>query len=737
MSLVVLRAAGAALVLDVEGPALPRVVHWGGDVAGLADDAGMTTLLRAPVPHNGPDEAWPLTLLPTEADGWAGHPGIAWHRGGGHAAPRLRLDGPPVVQNEWGTGGSVVVTGTDEAASVQVEVRLTLDPHGVLRTRVTVRSTADSGLLDLVAVRVLLPLPPDADEVLDLTGRWCREKAPQRSPLQQGTHLRASRRGRTGHDATGLLVAGTAGFGFRHGEVRATHVAWSGDHEHLVEALPEGAGDHAAVIGGGELLRGGEVRLGPGEEHVSPEVVHVWSGVGLDGISDRLHRSLRARPHHPSTPRPLVLNSWEAVYFSTDTEQVLRLVDAAADVGVERFVLDDGWFGARRDDTRGLGDWVVSDEVWPQGLHPLAERVRAHGMQLGLWFEPEMVNLDSDLVRAHPDWVLGPAGTPPRPSRHQQLLDLTRPEVVDHLLVRIGSLVEEYGIDVIKWDHNRDLLEAVTGAHGVPSAPAVHAQTLALYDLLDRLRAAHPGLEVESCSSGGARVDLGVLERTDRVWTSDCNDAVERQQIQRWTTLLLPPELVGAHVGPPVAHTTGRSVDLSMRTATALFGHAGIEWDVTSCTPAELDALRAWAGLYREVRPLLHSGAVVRADLPGEDVLLHGVAAHDGSEALLAYVRLATGPAGQPGRVRIPGLDPHRRYRLRVRPEAGLPRTVQISPPGWWDDALAAGVHLGGDVLGAVGLPMPVLGPQQALVLHLLADGTASDPAADALRPGH
>ena len=399
---------------------------------------------------------------------------------------------------------------------------------------------------------------------------------------------------------------------------------------------------------------------------------------------------------------------------------MLRLVDAAAAVGVERFVLDDGWFGDRRDDTRGLGDWVVSPDVWPQGLHPLAERVRSHGMQLGLWFEPEMVNADSDLVRSHPDWVLGPVGgPPPRPSRHQQLLDLTRPEAVDHLLERIGSLVQEYGIDFIKWDHNRDLLEAVSDAGGVSDAPAVHAQTLALYDLLDRLRERHPGLEVESCSSGGARVDLGVLERTDRVWTSDCNDAVERQQIQRWTTLLVPPELLGAHVGPPVAHTTGRAVALPMRTATSLFGHAGVEWDVTTCTPDELDALRAWAGLYKELRGLLHTGVVVRADLPGDDALLHGVVAQDGSEAVLAYVRLVTGPTSTPGRVPLPGLDPLRRYRVRVRAEAGLPTSVQVSPPGWWESALGEGVVVGGALLATTGLPMPVIDPQQAVVLHL------------------
>ncbi len=254
---------------------------------------------------------------------------------------------------------------------------------------------------------------------------------------------------------------------------------------------------------------------------------------------------------------------------------------------------------------------------------------------------------------------------------------------------------------------------------GQPDRPAVHRQTLALYALMDELRRLHPSLEIESCASGGGRVDLGVLERTDRVWASDCNDAVERQSIQLWTSLLVPLELMGTHVGPPVAETTHRAVDLSMRCATALFGHAGIEWDVTTCTPEERAALRSWTGLYRELRGLLHTGDVVRADLPGDDLLLHGVVSPTGDEAAYVLARLATGPAATPGRVTLPGLVPDRPYRVRVRAEAGLPATVQAAPPAWWEQALGEGVVLTGRLLEKVGLAMPVLAPAQALVLHL------------------
>src|SRR6266542_1136250 len=249
---------------------------------------------------------------------------------------------------------------------------------------------------------------------------------------------------------------------------------------------------------------------------------------------------------------------------------------STATCGVERFVLDDGWFRHRRDDTAGLGDWYVDETVWPHGLEPLIGHVRSLGMEFGLWVEPEMVNPDSDLYRAHPDWILSAGGRLPPTCRHQQVLDLANPGAYGYVRARLDALLSENDIAYLKWDHNRDLVDA-----GHQGRPGVHAQTLAVYRLLDELRAAHPGVEVESCSSGGARVDLGILERTDRVWASDCNDALERQTIQRWTGLFLPPELIGTHVGPPRAHTTGRVHDLSFRAATALFGHAGIEWDVT------------------------------------------------------------------------------------------------------------------------------------------------------------
>jgi alpha-galactosidase len=277
------------------------------------------------------------------------------------------------------------------------------------------------------------------------------------------------------------------------------------------------------------------------------------------------------------------------VYFDADPGKLRALADEAAALGIERFVLDDGWFQGRRSERSGLGDWYVDRQVWPEGLRPLVDHVRSLGMEFGLWFEPESISPDSDLVRNHPDWLLATGGRVPPLSRLQQVLDLGHPEAWEYLLERLDALLTEYDIGFVKWDMNRDIVD---GGHSPKGEPGVHRQTEALYALLDELRRRHPGVEIESCAGGGGRVDLGILERTDRVWASDTNDPLERQAIQRWTGLLLPPELLGAHVGAEHAHTTGRAHSLAFRAGTALFGHFGVELDLTRTDPAETTAAR-------------------------------------------------------------------------------------------------------------------------------------------------
>src|SRR4051794_20057114 len=603
--MLVLSAAGCALILDAGGPGLPRVVHWGADpgpLTGLREAVGPALEARV----RG-------AILPTQAEGWYGRPAVLGHRAG--TWPHLRFEVGKVSLGE----GALRIAAHDAAAGVAVTVHIIMEPSGMVRMAVELRNDGP-GMYTVDALSCQLPVSGPVTEVLDFTGRWAAERSPQRGPLRHGLTLRESRRGKTGHDATGLLIAGTAGFGFGAGGVWAVHTGWSGDHAHWLESLPE----FAPILAGGELLAPGEVRLAPGRTYRSPWVYFAWSDEGLDGLAARLHERMRARASHPRTPRRVILNTWEAVYFDHDLAKLCELAERAGAIGAELFVLDDGWFRGRRDDTRGLGDWRVDRDIWPDGLHPLVKQVRDLGLAMGLWVEPEMVSPDSDLAREHPEWVLAAPGRRPALQRHQLVLDLARPEAYAYLLNHLDRLIDEYDLAYLKWDHNRDLLEAVHDGHA-----GVHEQTLAVYRLLDELRERHPALEIESCGGGGGRIDYGILDRTDRVWTSDTNDPLQRQEIQRWTGLLLPPELMGSHVGAARAHVTGRTADLPFRLATALFAHAGIEWDITTCSPAELTDLAAWISLYKRLRPLLHSGRRVTADHPDPQAWLHGVVAQD------------------------------------------------------------------------------------------------------------
>ncbi len=712
-----LRGGGVSLLIDWLAHGVPEVRHWGADLGEL-DPRSIDAVGRAAtaaVSPQAPDVGVPRGLVRQGADGWIGRPTVAGHRFGEAWSPRFRITGVDSAE------GRAVIRCADDSAGLTLVTEIHLEPGGLLRLRHRL-TNLNPGEFVVDGVCVSIPLDDRAGELLDLSGRWCRERQPQRHRLEHGTWSRESRHGRTGHDATLVMAAGTPGFGFRSGEIWAVHVAWSGNHQTFAERLAGGDG----ALGGGELLYPGEVILGAGEEYVSPWVMAGWSDRGLDGLAQPFHRWLRSRPGHPGLdrPRPVTLNTWEAVYFDHRLERLTALADAAAALGVERFVLDDGWFRHRRSDLAGLGDWYVDDSVWPRGLHPLIDHVRNLGMEFGLWVEPEMINVDSDLFRAHPEWVLAEPGRLPPEWRHQQVLDLAHPAAFEYVLGRLDALLAEYPIGYLKWDHNRDLIDA-----GHRGRAGVRKQTLAAYSLLDELRRRHPGVEIESCSSGGARVDLEILRRTDRVWTSDTNDPLERISIQSWTAQLLPPELIGAHVGPPRAHTTGRTHDLGFRTSVALFGHAGIEWDVTGLDPDQRTALAAWISYYKRHRALLHTGEVVRVDHPDPAAFVHGVVSPDRSHALFAYLQLAASREAVPAAVRLPGLDPDRRYQVRPAHPAGEPAGIQRRLPRWLEVTTGeASITLPGRVLATVGLRLPVLMPEQAFLLELTAAGGDGPP---------
>ena len=692
-------ARHTAVELELDGTQLPRVL-WTGSAGDGDDTAGAyPSVPRGPgVPLLG-EHAHELFTRPQ----LRGHRVLPGGRGGHGWSTRFTRTG---LQHDDTT---LRLEAEDTDAGLGLVVELEALTGGLLRARATLTSTGSGDYL-LEGLELALPADDRLTEVLDLTGRHEGERSPQRHAVTDGLYLRESREGRPGLGGTLLMVLGTPGFSMTHGTVLGAHVAWSGNSVLRAERSP----DLGTTLGGGELLLPGEVVLEQHDSYTTPWVLFGASDEGLDGLAAMFHtyeRTLAAHPGH----QPVVLNVWEAVWFDHDVERLRTIAERAARIGVERLVLDDGWFLGRRDDTAGLGDWEVDPEVWPDGLAPFADHVRSLGMEFGLWFEPEMVNPDSELYRQHPDWILSSSGREPLLHRNQLVLDLTRPEAWQHVHDRVDTVLSQCPVDYVKWDHNRELLEAGSLAHD--GSPAVRAQTLAFYRLLDSLRAAHPDVAWESCASGGGRIDLGVLERTQRVWTSDMTDALARQHIQRWTTQLVAPEYLGAHVSAPTSHQTGRVVSLDFRAATALFGAFGIEWDLGDASDEELERLGEWVALHKRFRPLLHSGRTVRPECPDEAVHLHGVVAGDGHEALLAHVQLDESASNRGTVVRVPHLRPDADYVLRWAgpgDRTAVSRSVALP-----DEGPSGGRTIRGAVLASRGFWLPRRRPQTVTLVHL------------------
>lgn len=748
--LVHLQGEGMSLLFDTVVGQMPRVVYWGEELDSESEES-----LRALALVN--QEAWEgyapngliqTGIIATEAQGWKGRPGISGHRADGTAwSPRFQLR---AVQESAVQGSSrtkkVTFELDDPGSGLDLAIEVEILGRGLGRMAATLTNCGPDPYY-LEELGMTLPLPLEADEILDAAGRWGKERSAQRRPVVIGADLREGRRGRTGQDAPGMTFVGPAGFDFQDGEIWGWHTALSGNHRTWVEKLNTGE----EVIGGSEVLLPGEGTLEPGQTYRTPNFYFQYAH-GLDEAANNLIEWMRSRPGHVNSPRPVTFNSWEAVYFDQDPSEIAELAVLASSVGVERFVLDDGWFKGRTNDRAGLGDWFVNEEVWPRGLKPLADQVHGLGMQFGLWFEPEMINLDSDLARAHPDWIMGAQGGTdeadlPRPYRNQQVLNLTIDAAREYIEDRVVTLVHECGIDYIKWDMNRDIIEGGDLTRG--GRAAVSEQTRALYAVLDHIRARCPDLEIESCSSGGARVDLEILQRTDRVWLSDCIDPVERQEMFRWTGQILPPEMMGTHIASGISHTTGRWSTLSHRGATALWGHLGIEWDLRCASEDELRELRAWTAYYKDNRDFLHSGRVIRAAVPDPTLQLHGVVDAKATRALFTLVTEGRSVVSSRGKIRFPGLEDEKTYRLRpvlvgsvpsglvpppwfgvgssMPPWPGEAGEVAIGDPGEAGEAAKKeavwrlpGVLLSGRALRAGGVQVPLMHPEQSLLFEIV-----------------
>ncbi|MCX9146080.1 alpha-galactosidase [Erythrobacter sp. WG] len=691
MELLRLDGERLTLVLALEESGAADLAYIGPRLPG-DEDLAMIAAAGARGRHESQPDSPPRPgLFPERKGGWNGTPAVVLRRAGRRVETDLRIAAWERAER------ALAIRFADRLAGVEVLLRWRFGAGDVVTSAVTIANTGEAPLAVERCAALALPVPARFAEVTAFAGRWAAEMREHRRPIRpEGLH-REGAAGKPGFDGAGwvLLHAGD--------ETLGAHLAWSGDAWLTLDADPPGGADGRAQLVTGAALNPGEVVLAPGETFDTPEAVLALAP-DRSALAQAFHAHVRAEvlPERATWgPRKVHLNSWEALGFDLSEPALIALAESAAALGAERFVLDDGWFGGRRSDRTSLGDWTVSPEVFPNGLAPLIARVHALGMDFGLWVEPEMVSPDSDLYRAHPDWCLHTPGRERPTMRGQLALDMARGEVRDYLFARLDALLRKHPIAYLKWDHNRDLF------------PAAPGQTEGFYALLDALRAAHPHVEIESCASGGGRIDFGVLQRTCRVWPSDNNDAIERLRIIPAWSQFLPLEVLGSHVGPSPNPITGRRLAMDFRAKVAMFGHMGVEADPARMTGRERETLAAHIALYKAWRPVLHSGDLHRLAHPDPAVTAMMVT-HEG-RALVLVAQTAFSSMFDAAPIRLAGLDPAARYRVRL-PEPWPPRAQHyLADPDLWREGLV----LSGAALMTHGLALPLTHPETAWLVAL------------------
>ena len=676
------------LVLAARNDRLPEVVYWGASLPAAEDLNTLHAAHVIDVTGGMLDENPDLSICPEASRSFPGQPGLI-----------LRdSDGTPLLPKfcfECVTQtGALELTYTDKANGLTLTVSFATDPDTHI---ITCQSTLDATRpvhLHWLAAPVL-PGPQHSDEMIDVSGRWCGEFQLSRTAWAPGMRYRENRTGRTGHEHFPGLIIPCRGATNTQGEAYAFHYGWSGGHKMIAEELQDGR----RQIQWGHAAR---METEPATQFKTAPLYIAYSDTGLNGCAVAFQRHLRDRIvtwPKPGAPRPVHYNCWEAVYFDHKIPVLKDIADRAAALGAERFVLDDGWFGNRDDDTRSLSDWTVDPRKYPDGLTPLIRHVHQRGMTFGLWFEPEMINEDSDIHRAHPDWVLGSEDQ--TLGRQQKALNMALPEVRDYLYERMSAILRDNEIDYIKWDHNRVL--------PMPDA----SQTRGSYALIDRLRAEFPEVEIESCASGGGRIDFGIMQRTQRVWLSDSNDALERLRIQHDAALFLPLSVTGSHVGPRVCHTSGRTLDISFRAWVAAQRHMGFEMDPRELDETEAAVLTEVTGWWKHNRSWMQLADILRLDSADPAVIAEQQLARDNTRFVVFAGKAATSAQISPRPLRLTGLDPAAMYRINLANRNTLHR-LSRGTTALKTDAL----ELSGSYLMRHGVTLPWSFPERMWVIE-------------------
>ncbi len=652
----------------------------------------------------------PVALeYPTAGIGDYRIPALVVEQPDGSTTLDLRYAGHRIFTGKPAIAGlpSTYAEGDEEAETLEIllvdtpadlEVRLLYTifrDRPVVARSARVRNAGKARVTVGCAMSASLDLPDAQWELVQLSGAWARERHVRTRPLTAGSQSVGSRRGASGHEHNPFLMLQRPTTTEETGEAYAFSLVYSGNF--LAEAEVDAFDTTRLRLGINP--EGFAWVLDPGAEFATPEALLAYSDSGLETISGACHGLLRdrlARGSWRDAPRPILLNTWEATYFRFDEDRLLAIARAAHSLGIELFVLDDGWFGQRDDDTSSLGDWWADRTKLPGGIERLARAVEAIGLRFGLWIEPEMVSMRSRLFSEHPDWAIGVPARPRTEGRNQYVLDMARREVVDHLYAVVSDLLGRAPISYVKWDMNRPITE--------PFSPALpperqgeffHRFILGVYELYERLTGAFPEILFESCAGGGGRFDPGMLAFAPQGWASDDTDAVERLRIQWGTSLCYPLSSIGAHVSVVPNHQVGRVTPLSTRAAVAFFGVLGYELDPLALGDHERREITEQIAYYKERRALFQRGRFVRLRSPfsgdGNETAWMTLSA-DARQAVVGHYRVLNRPDPGPARLRLRGLDPALSYRVSTWPVR--------------DDAIARanGGIRGGDELMRIGL---------------------------------
>jgi alpha-galactosidase len=680
-----LDGGGVSYVFGVNPRGELQQLYWGGRL-GATDGFAQA----APLPEWASFDS-SYTNTPQEYAGWGA---------GLFVEPALKVsfaDGNRDLvlhyQNHASTANGFDVVLKDIAREIYVTLHYAIDTEsGILARSATIENREAQPVTVEQAAAAAWALPPGHYTLNYLTGRWAGEWNLTQEALAPGARVIESRRGSTSHQANpwfAIAAGPPEQVSEDHGEVWFGALGWSGSWRIAVE---QDQLDEVRITGGFNPFDFGYV-LHPGESLETPIFYGGYSARGLGGASRLLHRYElhRILPHSAANslpkPRPVIYNSWEATEFNVNEAGQMALAEKAAALGIDRFVMDDGWFGQRKDDHAGLGDWYVNPEKFPNGLKPLIDKVHALGMDFGLWVEPEMVNPDSDLYRKHPDWVLNFPGRPRSEGRNQLVLNLARPDVRDYLLGFLDKLLSENEIAFLKWDYNRNWSEP--GWDQLPAAEQkrVYVEfTRNLYAILAELRKRHPKVEFESCSGGGGRVDLGILRYADEVWPSDNTDPFDRLTQQDGFTYAYTPQIMMAWVTDSPHWLNKRATSLSYRMLSSMQGSLGIGANIAAWTPEEAALAKRLIAAYRQVQPTIVQGDLYRLISPrkgSEFSATQTVNAEKTQSVVFAFIH-STQQGRLFPRLKLKGLDPAAEYALS--PIEGKPRagTPSVASGAWW-----------------------------------------------------